>query len=108
MSDLIDRQDAIDAVAFGITYVKVFDQETGEIFEPFKQENEALNKAVDRIKKLSPADAVKVVRCNDCVRWNTIFDRTKAEYGLCQIRSQLEATKNDDFCSRGERRTNAD
>lgn len=42
-------------------------------------------------------DAVEVVRCKDCVRWNTIFDRTKAEYGLCQIRSQPEATKNDDF-----------
>lgn len=50
-------------------------------------------------------DAVPVVRCVDCVRWNTILDRTKAEYGLCQIGSQLEATKNDDFCSRGERRT---
>lgn len=56
-----------------------------------------------RIKQTN--DAVEVVRCKDCVRWNTIFDRTKAEYGLCQIRSQLEATKNDDFCSRGERRT---
>ena len=52
-------------------------------------------------------DAVPVVRCVDCGRWNTILDRTKAEYGLCQIGSQLEATKNDDFCSKGERRTNA-
>lgn len=52
-------------------------------------------------------DLGELVRCNDCVRWNTIFDRTKAEYGLCQIRSQLEATKNDDFCSRGERRADA-
>lgn len=49
-------------------------------------------------------DAVPVVRCVDCGRWNTILDRTNAEYGLCQIGSQLEATKNDDFCSRGERR----
>ena len=61
-------------------------------------------KAIDFVPTI---DAVEVVRCVDCVRWNTIFDRTKAEYGLCQIRSQLEATKNDDFCSKGERRTDA-
>ena len=45
------------------------------------------------------------IRCKDCKRWNTVVDRNKAEYGLCQIRSQLEATKRDDFCSRAERRT---
>ena len=105
MGDPIDRQAAIDAVAFGITYTKVFDKETGKVKELFAECNYELKNAIDRIKELPSVDAVEVVRCKDCVRWNTIFDRTKAEYGLCQIRSQLEATKNDDFCSRGERRT---
>lgn len=47
----------------------------------------------------------KVVRCKDCKRWNTVVDREKAEYGLCQIRTQLEATKKNDWCSRAERGT---
>lgn len=46
---------------------------------------------------------VEVVRCKDCERWVT-FDRNKAEYGLCQKRSQLEATKKNDFCSHAERK----
>ncbi len=46
----------------------------------------------------------KVVRCKDCKRWNTVVDREKAEYGLCQTRTQLEATKKNDFCSKAERR----
>lgn len=49
-------------------------------------------------------DAVPVIRCRDCKRWNTIFDRNKAEFGLCQTRSQLEATRYDDYCSRAERK----
>lgn len=54
MSDLIDRQEAIDAVAFGITYAKAFDLKTGEAKNLFEKENEALAKAVERIKELSP------------------------------------------------------
>lgn len=49
-------------------------------------------------------DMEEVVRCKDCKRWNTVVDRSKAEYGLCQNRSQLEATKREDYCSYGERR----
>ena len=30
MKDTIDRQEAIDAVVFGITYAKAFDLKTGE------------------------------------------------------------------------------
>lgn len=94
MNDLINRQDAIDAVAFGITYVKVFDQETCEVFEPFKQENEALNNAIDRIKKLSPADAVKVVKCKDC----------RQKLWTCCTRFVEAFVTDEDYCSKGERR----
>ena len=50
--DLISRQAAIDAVAFGITYAKAFDLKTGEAKNLFEKENEALAKAVERIKEL--------------------------------------------------------
>lgn len=54
MKDTIDRQEAIDAVAFGITYAKAFDLKTGEAKNLFEKENEELAKAVERIKELSP------------------------------------------------------
>ena len=53
--DLISRQAAIDAVVFGITYAKAFDLKTGEAKNLFEKENEALAKAIERIKELSPA-----------------------------------------------------
>lgn len=100
MGDLIDRQKAIDAI--GERPYTWTDSE----YELGKQNQ--YDDDLQSILNLKKVDAVPVVRCKDCVRWNTILDRTKAEYGLCQIRSQLEATKHDDFCSRGERRTDAD
>lgn len=54
MKDTIDRQEAIDAVAFGLTYAKAFDLKTGEAKNLFEKENEELAKAVERIKELSP------------------------------------------------------
>ena len=55
MKDMIYRHEAIDAVAFGITYAKAFDLKTGEAKNLFEKENEALAKAVERIKELSSA-----------------------------------------------------
>lgn len=52
MSDLISRQDAIDAVKFGITYAKAFNKSTGEVKELFKEGNKALNEAAERLKEL--------------------------------------------------------
>ena len=47
----------------------------------------------------------EIIRCKDCKRWNTVINRKKAEYGLCQIQTQLRAFKRDDWCSRAERIT---
>ena len=135
MDDLISRQAAIDAVESAKTartpdgeiYVAKLNAEmniqilpsaqperkTGlvdrkEVIKAFTEmDHMGLGERdiIHEFETMPSVDAIPVVRCKDCVRWNTIFDRTKAEYGLCQIRSQLEATKNDDFCSRGERRT---
>ena len=54
-ADAISRQDAIDAVEFGITYVKVLNKETGEVMELVKKSNEEVQKAVDRIEALPSA-----------------------------------------------------
>lgn len=59
MSDLIDRQAAIDAVEFGITYVKMINKETGEVIMPFEQSNKELLKATDRIKELPHVERKK-------------------------------------------------
>ena len=84
MADLIDRQAAIDAI--------------GEV-HPLDY-NARSTKA--RIEQLP---TIEIVRCRECKRWNTVLDRNKAEYGLCQNRSQLEATKADFYCADGERRS---
>ena len=53
---LIDADAAIEAVEFGITYAKAVNKETGEVRELFKQSNEELRKAVERIKALPSAE----------------------------------------------------
>ena len=53
--DTISRQAAIDAVEFGITYAKAIDIKTGEVRELFKESNEELMKAAERIKQLPSA-----------------------------------------------------
>jgi hypothetical protein len=55
-SGLIRRQDAIDAVKFGITYAKAINKSTGEVKELFKEGNKALNEAVERLKELPSAE----------------------------------------------------
>ena len=53
--DAIDRQAAIDAVKWGITYARAINTCTGETKELFKVSNYALNEAVERLKELPPA-----------------------------------------------------
>ena len=90
MSDTISRQEAIDVVEFGITYAKAIDVNTGESKELFKEGNDALKKAVERLKELPSAEP-EVIRCKDCKYW--ISDGCK-EVGCME----------DDFCSYAERR----
>ena len=84
MDDLISRQAAIDAIN-----------------EFHELPNAWLDLAVDTLEKLP---SVQLIRCRECAKWNTVFDRSKAEYGLCKIRSQLETTRYDDFCRMAERK----
>lgn len=55
MSDLIYRDEAIDAIEFGITYAKAINIETGEVKELFQASNDELRKAADRIKQMPSA-----------------------------------------------------
>ena len=55
MSDLIDRQAAIDEIEFGVTYAKAINKETGEVVELFAESNNELRKAVERVKALPSA-----------------------------------------------------
>lgn len=48
--------------------------------------------------------AQEVIRCKDCKWWCTVFERNKAECGMCNVHKQLATTEADDFCSKGERR----
>lgn len=59
--------------------------------------------AMDYIEDAPTADVVEVVRCKDCVYWESVCGRTT---GKCESpRNGLfyEYTDNLDFCSYGER-----
>lgn len=53
------------------------------------------------IEDAPTVDAVPVVHCKDCERWQR-HTQVNCDYGECRRFSAT--TKNDDFCSRGERR----
>ena len=53
-------------------------------------------------------DAVEVVRCRDCKYHRTLRDRDMCAKNADMLNGRevgLRATRADDFCSRGERRT---
>ena len=95
MSDLIDRQAAIDAVKEAY--------ENDEMFDGYEY----------RLQELPPAQP-DIVRCKDCKHWipydwmfsevwqsKNIADYPEDEIG-CECSDM--AMKANDFCSRGERR----
>ncbi len=59
-SDYIRREDAVDAVEFGITLASKINLDTGEWTELFQRENDELREAVERIKDIEPADVAPV------------------------------------------------
>lgn len=95
--EYIRKQDAVDAVAFGITIASAFNRETGARIDLFANENEELQKAIERIKGLSPADVVPVVRCRDC-KFRENDDFCTGRGFPCQL------VPDDGFCDKGERK----
>lgn len=81
---------------FGITYAKAIDVNTGESKELFKEGNDALKKAVERLKELPSAEP-EIIRCKDC-KWF-------GEAGCAvMIVDDLDKPTEDDYCSFAERK----
>ena len=96
MSEYIRRENAIDAVEFGITLASAINIETGEWTELFQRENDELREAVKRIKDIEPADVVQVVRCKDCKHFSLPH--------ACWHDDGMVTAQEDGFCSYGERK----
>ena len=94
-SDCISRQAAINAVEFGITYAKAIDVNTGESKELFKEGNDALKKASERVKDLPSAQAethekrTETHAC-DCIERQAAIDAILAVTGNSSVRELYE------------------
>ncbi len=96
MADLIDRA----ALLVDIDEAVIISGRLGET----NAEMRGANKVTHRIKVAKAVDAVEVVRCKDCKHWEEI----KHGHGWCCASTPNHAlTKDDDYCSHGERRTDA-
>lgn len=96
-TDYINRQDAVNAVAFGITNVTAINKETGERIDLFARENEELQSAIKRIHDLSSADVVDVIRCKECLYYHPSYCEVWSKYGTVQ-------TRENGYCYMAERR----
>ena len=106
--DSISRKDAIDAVEFGITYAKAIDVNTGESKELFKEGNDALKKAVERLKEL-PSTKPEVIRCKDCKHFHydkpyVVYDIPVLGHEVCDKWGDGCKTSENGFCFMAERR----
>lgn len=61
------------------------------------------NSVLDSIDAQPTVDAVEVVRCKDCKQWNVHGTYGKKILGECGLLGKI--MNYEDFCSRGERRT---
>lgn len=100
MSDPIDRQVAID--------ILMKEWKTYKDYPYVSHVRHGLEIAIAILENKVPSAQPEIVRCRECKRWNTVLDRNKAEYGICQNRSHLDTTKKDFFCADGERRSEND
>ena len=86
MDELISKQDLLDEIS-----KLPLDWEYGR----------AVSDIYDIIKKRPAIDAVKVVRCRDCVLWQRVDKYT----GKCPLLiGELQYTGDDYYCSCGERK----
>lgn len=91
MSDLISRQDALDALAKFVPYA-ICDKST-------ESYTNGLTDAYNLICQL-PSAQPEIIRCKDCTR----FDKKRG----CNLVEGLNIAKADSFCSWAERRGEED
>ena len=109
--DLVSRQVAIDVIEeirVCIWEVDIPSPTVPEYMEHHIQMQKLMDKC-DELKtglvNLPPADAVVVVRCKDCVHWDSECDLPRYEgSNFCYMNESR--TKAKDFCSYGERKDN--
>lgn len=66
----------------------------------------AMTDALQRVKYAPTVDAVEVVRCRDCKKWEKCYSSILGEVMCCTGQANVNIQKGpDDFCSYGERRT---
>lgn len=99
MSDLIDRQAAIDA----LERYKINDPMYG-LDENEQGWNEGLDTAIELLKEL-PSAQPEIIRCEDC-KWYGRADKRRFYRGMDCLQHRIDTIIPDkDFCSRAERRT---
>ena len=106
MNDLISRSVLLQDIEESVVFSGRLDH-TAEM--------KGANKIRDRIMAAPAVDAVEVVRCKDCDCWDEEYKAGRASLGnlvcLCHEWSDFEDsryvyTRPDEYCSRGERKTN--
>lgn len=94
VGDTISRQAAIDALAKFVPYA-ICDEST-------ESYTNGLTDAYNLILQLPSADTVPVVRCKDCVNWDTSWSVRANGHHYCAVMDTT--TDGCDYCSNGERR----
>ena len=80
MSDLISRQDAIEALDFEIVHMTVFSNDEKNGTNLFAQYNKGLEDGIKAIRAL-PSVESKIIRCRDCKWWDRLEEGHP--YGYC-------------------------
>jgi hypothetical protein len=93
MSDLIDRQAAVDAFNTGLNELVVDGEENAKTVENY------LNRVIEKIKCLPPAQS-EIIYCKDC-KYAEYIDDVQTLW--CTECGQGRTVAPDDFCSYAER-----
>lgn len=92
MSDLIDRQAAIDAFGTHADEIIIGGEENARNVLNY------LNKVIDTIKAL-PSAQPQITHCAECIHWK----HSDVRKNYCEVFDWM--SKAEDFCSFAERRT---
>ena len=96
--EYIRREDAVNALAKTMPTPATPDG-AGEFDHEIHIADEAFADAIRIIESLEPADVVPVVRCRDCKHLGTFRGKL-----YCRHNCGIVEPKENDFCSRGERK----